>query len=83
MTKEIHDIRARKSYTRNWLTRTLHIPSQVWSPETIVNNQKLIENIEKVQRRATKYILNLMFITKYFQLARIRRFSSSTLQNNQ
>ena len=33
--------------------------SQVWSPQTI----QLIENIEKVKRRATKYILNLGFTT--------------------
>ena len=32
---------------------------QVWSPQTI----QLIENIQKVQRRATKYILNLGFTT--------------------
>ena len=41
-TKEIHDVRARKSLCNNFA-----YASQVWSPQTI----QLIENIEKVQRR--------------------------------
>ena len=48
-TKEIYDVRARKS---------LYL-------QLVRNNFALIENIEKVQRRATKYILNLGFTTNF------------------
>ena len=56
-TKEIHDVRARKSLYLQLVRNNFAYASQVWSPQTI----QLIENIEKVQRRATKYILNLGF----------------------
>ena len=48
-----------RAFTYNWFATTLHYASQVWSPQTI----QLIKNIEKVKRRATKYILNLGFTT--------------------
>ena len=59
LTKEIHDVRARKSLYLQLVRNNFAYASQVWSPQTI----QLIENIEKVQRRATKYILNLGFTT--------------------
>ena len=58
-TMEMHDVGARKYLYLQLVHKNFAYPSQVWSPQTI----KLIENIEKVQRRATKYILNLGFIT--------------------
>ena len=58
-TKEIHDVRVRKSLYLQLVRNNFAYASQVWSPQTI----QLIENIEKVQRRATKYILNLGFTT--------------------
>ena len=56
---EMHDVGARKYLYLQLVRNNFAYASQVWSPQTI----KLIENIEKVQRRATKYILNLGFIT--------------------
>ena len=58
-TQEIHDVRARKNLYLQLVRNNFAYASQVWSPQTI----QLIENIEKVQRRATKYILNLGFTT--------------------
>ena len=58
-TMEMHDIGARKYLYLQLVRNNFAYASQVWSPQTV----KLIENIEKVQRRATKYILNLGFIT--------------------
>jgi hypothetical protein len=43
--------------------------SQVWCPQSI----KLIEDIEKVQRRATKYILNLGFTTNVSYITRLHQ----------
>ncbi len=58
-TIEMHDVGARKYLYLQLVRNNFAYASQVWSPQTI----KLIEDIEKVQRRATKYILNLGFIT--------------------
>ncbi len=59
LTIEMHDVGARKYLYLQLVRNNFAYASQVWSPQTI----KLIEDIEKVQRRATKYILNLGFIT--------------------
>jgi hypothetical protein len=58
-TMEMHDVGARKYLYLQLVRNNFAYASQVWSPQTI----KSIESIEKVQRRATKYILNLGFIT--------------------
>jgi hypothetical protein len=57
-TIEMHYVGARKYLYLQLGRNKFAYASQVWSPQTI----KLIEDIEKVQRRATKYILNLGFI---------------------
>ena len=58
-TMEMYEVGARKYLYLQLVRNNFSYASQVWSPQTI----KLMENIEKVQRRATKYILNLGFIT--------------------
>ena len=58
-TLEMTDVRARKSLYLQPVRSNLTYASQVWCPQSV----KLIENIEKVQRRPTKFILNLRFIT--------------------
>ena len=56
---EMHDVGARKYLYLQLVRNNFAYASQIWSPQTI----KLIANIEKFQRRATKCILNLGFVT--------------------
>ena len=58
-TLEMTDIKARKYLYLQLVRSNLAYASQVWCPQSV----QLIENIEKVQRRATKFILNLGFVT--------------------
>jgi hypothetical protein len=58
-TLEMHDVGTRKYLYFQLVRNNFEHASQVWSHRTI----QLIESIEKVQRRATKYNLNLRFIT--------------------
>ena len=66
-TIEMHYVGARKYLYLQLVRNNFAYASQVWSPQTI----KLIEDIEKVQRRATKYILNLGFITNVPYITRL------------
>ena len=63
-------IRRNARYIRStWTRRTLYLglvcahfayANQVWAPQAI----ELISKLEKIQRRATKFILHLPFITE-------------------
>lgn len=53
------DTRARRSLYLQLVPSNFAFASQVWCPQSI----ELIDDIEKVQRRATKFILNLVFAT--------------------
>ena len=44
--------------------------SQVWCPQSV----ELISNLEKIQRRATKFILGLPFITEVKRLQQLSLF---------
>ena len=59
-TLEMTDTKARKLLYLQLVRSNLAYASQVWCLQSV----KLIENIEKVQRRATKFIVNLGFMTK-------------------
>jgi hypothetical protein len=52
---EMTDIKAKKYLYLQLVGSNLAYASQVWCPQSV----QLIENIEKVQRRATKFILNI------------------------
>ena len=54
-TKDIMKSEQERAFTYNWLATTLHMHLKYGLLKTI----QWIENIEKVQRSATKYILNL------------------------
>ncbi len=58
-TLEVTDTKARRSLYLQLVRSNFGYASQVWCPQSV----KLIDDIEKVQRRSTKYILNLGFIT--------------------
>lgn len=58
-TLEMVDIQARRSLYLQLIRSQLGYASQVWCPQTIES----ISAIEKVQRRATKYILNLGYMS--------------------
>ena len=58
-TMGMTDTKASKFLYIKLVRSDLAYSSQVWCPQSV----KLIENIEKVQRRATKFILNLGFMT--------------------
>ena len=51
--KDINDIRTKKLLYIAWVCSRLEYPSMVWSPHTKRN----INNLEQVQRRATRFIL--------------------------
>ena len=51
--KDINDIRTKKLLYIAWVCSRLEYPSVVWSPHTKRN----INNLEQVQRRATRFIL--------------------------
>jgi hypothetical protein len=58
-TMEITDTNARRLLYLQLVRSNFSFATQAWCPQSV----KLIEDVEKVQRRATKYILNLGFIT--------------------
>jgi hypothetical protein len=58
-TLEITDTNARSLLYLQLVRSNFSYATQAWCPQSV----KLIEDIEKVQRRATKHILNLGFIT--------------------
>ena len=58
-TMEITDTNARRLLYLQLVRSNFSYATQAWCPQLV----KLIEDVEKVQRRATKYILNLGFIT--------------------
>ena len=66
-TMEMIDTNARKLLYFNLVRSNFSYASQAWCPQSV----KLIEDIEKVQRRATKYILNLGFATNVSYTARL------------
>ena len=66
-TIEMTDTNARKLLYFNLVRSNFSYASQAWCPQSV----KLIEDIEKVQRRATKYILNLGFVTSVSYTARL------------
>ena len=66
-TIEITDTNARKLFYLNPVRSKFSYASQAWCPQSV----KLIDDIEKVQRRATKYILNLGFVTNVSYTARL------------
>jgi len=51
------DINARKLLYLSYVRPHIGYASELWSPQTIVN----IKKVESLQRRATKYILNLSY----------------------
>ena len=55
---EISNVRARRSLYLSLVRSVLGYSSQVWSPQTVI----LMQRVERVQRRATKYILNLPYL---------------------
>ncbi len=66
-TMEITDTNARKLLYLSLVRSNFSYASQAWCPQSV----KLIEDIEKVQRRATKYILKLGFVTNVSYTARL------------
>jgi hypothetical protein len=58
-TLEITDTNARRLLYLQLVRSNFSYATQAWCPQSV----KLIEDIEKVQKRATKHILNLGFIT--------------------
>ena len=54
---DIHDERIRKSLYTSLVCSNLAYCSQVWAPQAV----NLILNIERIQRRATKFILSLPY----------------------
>ena len=64
---EITDTNARKLLYLNLVRSNFPYTSQAWCPQSV----ELIEDIEKVQRRATKYIPNLRFVTNVSYTARL------------
>ena len=66
-TIKITDTNARKLLYLNLVRSNFSYASQAWCPQPV----KLIEDIEGVQRRATKYILNLGFVTNISYIARL------------
>ena len=66
-TMEMIDTNARKLLYFNLVRSNFSYASQAWCPQSA----KLIEDIEKVQRRATKYILNLGFVTNVSYTVRL------------
>ena len=58
-TMEVTDTKARRSLYLQLVWSNFGYASEVWCPQSV----KLIDDIEKVQRRSTKYIFNLGFIT--------------------
>ena len=55
---EISNVRARRSLYLSLVRSVFGYSSQVWSPQTVI----LMQRVERVQRRATKYILNLPYL---------------------
>ena len=55
---EISDVRTRRTLYLSLVRSVFGYSSQVWSPQTVT----LIQRVERVQRRATKYILNLPYL---------------------
>ena len=55
---EISDVRTRRTLYLSLVRSVFGYSSQVWSPQTVT----LIQRMERVQRRATKYILNLLYL---------------------
>ena len=51
-------MRARRSLYLSLVRSVFSYSSQVWSPQTVI----LMQRVERVQRRATKYILNLPYL---------------------
>ncbi len=58
---DIHDPRVRAALYNNLVKSQLAYSSQVWAPQTV----SLILNIERIQRRATKFILSLPFRSSF------------------
>ena len=57
-TQEKTDTKAKLSLYLELVRSNIGYVSQIWCPQSV----ELIRNIEKIQRRATKYILNLGFL---------------------
>jgi hypothetical protein len=62
-TLEITDTNARRLLYLQLVRSNFSYATQAWSPQSV----KLIEDIEKVQRRGTKHILNVGFITAFLR----------------
>jgi hypothetical protein len=73
-TLEMTDLKARKYLYLQLVRSNLAYASQVWCPQSV----QLIENIEKVQRRATKFIFNLGFVTNMPYRTRLHNLQSRT-----
>ncbi len=57
-TLNIRDLAIRRTLYRSLVRSHLGYATQVWAPQTV----ELVKKVEGVQRRATKYILNVPFI---------------------
>ena len=57
-TLDIGSVRTRRTLYQAVVRPALGYATQVWCPQTV----KLIEKLERIQRRATKYILGLPFL---------------------
>ena len=67
-TRTINNVKTRKTIHLALVRSHLGYATQVWTPQSI----ELLLQIEKPQRRATKYILNLPFISSVSYNSRLR-----------
>ena len=58
LAPEVGSVRTRLTLYLAVVRPALGYATQVWCPQTV----KLIEKLERIQRRATKYILGLPFL---------------------
>ena len=75
-SEEISNVRARRTLYLSLVRSVFGYLSQVWSPQTVI----LMQRVERVQRRATKYILNLPYLcseTYQERLVRLHRLPLS------
>ena len=57
-TLNIRDLAIRRTFYLSPVRSHLGYATQVWAPQIV----ELVKKVERVQRRATKYILNVPFI---------------------
>ena len=68
-TLKINDTSTRRSLHLQFVCSRLVYASQVWCPQSV----ELISDLEKIQRRAIKYILGLLFTTEAMCVTRLEK----------